>query len=161
MAQLFPPNANAFAKWSIIGGLILVVLLVWVMAAYARIANDRVGVPVAQPVAFSHRLHAGELGLSCLYCHTSVDTAAFAGIPSTETCMSCHTQIRVGDPQLAVVQASWDTDTRIAWNRVHDLADHVFFDHSAHINSGIGCSECHGPVPVSYTHLTLPTTERV
>ncbi|MBS3965802.1 MAG: cytochrome c3 family protein [Truepera sp.] len=146
MAQLFPPNANAFAKWSIIGGLILVVLLVWVMAAYARIANDRVGVPVEQPVAFSHRLHAGELGLSCLYCHTSVDTAAFAGIPSTETCMSCHTQIRVGDPRLAVVQASWDTDTRIAWNRVHDLADHVFFDHSAHINSGIGCSECHGPV---------------
>jgi hypothetical protein len=66
MPQLFPPNANAFAKWSIIGGLIFAVVLVWVMAAYARIANDRVGVPVEQPVAFSHRLHAGELGVSCL-----------------------------------------------------------------------------------------------
>jgi hypothetical protein len=146
MPQLFPPNANAFAKWSIVGSLIFLVALVWAMAAYARIANNRVGVPVEQPVAFAHNLHVAQLGIDCRYCHTSVETSAFANIPPTETCMTCHSQIRVGTPQLAVVQASWDTDTRIAWNRVHKLGDYTYFNHSAHINKGIGCSDCHGRI---------------
>ena len=146
MPQYFPPNANAFAKWLVIGGGAFVVLLMIVMAFYARTTNNAVGVPIAQPVAFQHNLHADQLGLDCRYCHTSVETAASAGMPGTETCMTCHSQVRVGSPALEVVQASWDSGAPIAWNRVHDMGDYVYFDHSAHINSGVGCSDCHGDV---------------
>ena len=146
MPQYFPPNANAFAKWLIWGGLVFTVLLVTSLTVYARSANNRVGVPVPQPVAFSHQLHNGQLGIDCRYCHTSVEVAASANIPPTETCMTCHSQIRVGSPQLAVVQASWETNEPILWNRVHDLGDFVFFNHSAHINKGVGCSTCHGRI---------------
>lgn len=146
MPQYFPPNANAFAKWLIWGGLVFTVLLVTALTFYARTSNNRVGVPVAQPVAFSHQLHNGQLGIDCRYCHTSVEVAATANIPPTEVCMTCHSQIRVGSPQLAVVQASWDSGEPIPWNRVHDLAEFVYFNHSAHINKGVGCSTCHGRI---------------
>jgi hypothetical protein len=144
MPQYFPPNANAFAKWLIWGGVVFTALLAVSLTVLARTHNNRVGVPVAQPVAFSHQLHNGQLGIDCRYCHTSVEVAATANVPPTETCMTCHSQIRVGSPQLAVVQTSWDTNTPIAWNRVHRLADYVYFNHSAHINKGVGCSTCHG-----------------
>ncbi len=146
MPQYFPPNANAFAKWLIWGGFVFTALLATALTVYARTANNRVGVPVAQPVAFSHQLHNGQLGIDCRYCHSSVEVAATANIPPTETCMTCHSQIRVGSPQLQVVQASWDTDEPIVWNRVHDLAEFVFFNHSAHVNKGVGCSSCHGRI---------------
>jgi hypothetical protein len=144
MPQYFPPNANAFAKWLIWGGVVFTALLAVSLTVLARTHNNRVGVPVAQPVAFSHQLHNGQLGIDCRYCHTSVEVAATANVPPTETCMTCHSQIRVGSPQLAVVQTSWDTNAPIAWNRVHRLADFVYFNHSAHINKGVGCSTCHG-----------------
>jgi hypothetical protein len=146
MPQAFPPNSNAFAKWLLIGGGVFFVLLITVMAFFARTSNNAVGVPVSQPVSFQHNLHAGQLGLDCRYCHTSVEVEASANIPPTETCMTCHSQIRVGDPALSAVQASWDNGTPIEWNRVHDLADYVYFNHSAHVNSGVGCSTCHGAV---------------
>ncbi|MDR9390923.1 MAG: cytochrome c3 family protein [Trueperaceae bacterium] len=146
MPQSFPRNANAFAKWLVLGGSVFVVALMIALAFYARVTNNAVGVPVDQPVAFQHNLHAEQLGIDCRYCHTSVEVEATASVPPTETCMTCHSQIRVGDPQLAAVQASWDTGTPIQWNRVHDLADYVYFNHSAHINSGVGCSDCHGSV---------------
>ncbi len=146
MPQTFPKNANAFAKWLVVGGGVFVLALMIALAFYARTTNNAVGVPVSQPVAFQHNLHAGQLGLDCRYCHTSVEVEATSSVPPTETCMTCHSQIRVGDPALAVVQASWDTQTPIEWNRVHDMADYVYFNHSAHINSGVGCSDCHGSV---------------
>jgi len=146
MPQSFPPNANAFAKWLVVGGGAFVLLLMIVLAFYARTTNNAVGVPVEQPVAFQHNLHAGQLGLDCRYCHTSVEVAASANLPGTETCMTCHSQIRVGAPALEVVQASWDEQRPIEWNRVHDLADFVYFNHSAHVNNGVGCSSCHGAV---------------
>ena len=146
MPQYFPPNANAFAKWLIWGGLVFMVLLVTSLTVFARTANNNVQVPITQPVAFSHQLHNGQMGVDCRYCHTSVEVAASANVPPTEVCMTCHSQIRVGSPQLAVVQSSWDNDEPIAWNRVHDLADFVYYNHSAHINKGIGCSECHGRI---------------
>ncbi len=166
MPQLYPRNINAFAKWSVIGGAVFVALLMIVLAIYARTTNNQVGVPVEQPVGFQHSLHAGQLGIDCRYCHTSVEVAASANIPATETCMTCHSQIRVGAPALENVYASWgtvDTDgdgawdafrsqgapgagEPIAWNRVHDLADFVYFNHSAHINGGVGCSSCHGRI---------------
>jgi len=146
MPQTFPKNANAFAKWLVVGGGVFVLALMIALAFYARTTNNAVGVPVSQPVAFQHNLHSGQLGLDCRYCHTSVEVEATSSVPPTETCMTCHSQIRVGDPALAVVQASWDTQTPIEWNRVHDMADYVYFNHSAHINSGVGCSDCHGSV---------------
>lgn len=146
MPQDFPRNANALATFLVIGGGVFVVLLVTVLTYYARTTNNQVGVPVAQPVAFQHNLHAGQLGLDCRYCHSTVERSAVAGVPATETCMTCHSQIRVGSPQLEVVQASWDTGRPIAWNRVHDLADFAYFNHSAHVDNGVGCSTCHGRV---------------
>ena len=146
MPQYFPPNANAFAKWLIWGGAVFTALLATALTIYARTSNNQVGVPVVQPVSFSHQLHNGQLGIDCRYCHTSVEVAASANIPPTETCMTCHSQIRVGSPQLEVVQASWDTGTPIAWNRVHNLPDYAYFNHSAHINKGVGCSSCHGRI---------------
>ena len=107
MPQYFPPNSNAFAKWSVWGGIIFIALLVTALAFYARVSNNKVGVPVAQPVAFQHSLHAGQLGLDCRYCHSTVEVSSSANIPPTEVCMTCHSQIRVDAPQLAVVQASW------------------------------------------------------
>ena len=144
MPNYFPPNSNAFAKWLIWGGVIFTALLATSLTVFARTTNNKVRVPIEQPVAFSHALHNGQLGIDCRYCHTSVEVAASANIPPTETCMTCHSQIRVGAPQLSVVQASWDNNEPIQWNRVHDLADFVYFNHSAHINKGIGCSNCHG-----------------
>jgi hypothetical protein len=144
MPNYFPPNSNAFAKWLIWGGILFIALLATSLTVFARTFNNKVRVPVAQPVAFSHALHNGQMGIDCRYCHSSVEVAASANVPSTEVCMSCHSQIRVGSPQLANVQQSWDTNTPIAWNRVHDLADFVYFNHSAHINKGMGCTECHG-----------------
>jgi cytochrome c peroxidase len=146
MPQYFPKNANAFLTWLVVGGGVFTVLLMVVLAFYARTANNAVGVPVEQPVAFQHNLHSGQLGLDCRYCHTSVEVEASANVPPTETCMTCHSQIRVGAPALEVVQASWDQQLPIEWNRVHDLADFVYFDHSAHVNNGVGCTTCHGDV---------------
>jgi hypothetical protein len=146
MPQIFPPNANAFAKSALIVGVVFVGLLIVALPIYARTMNNAVRVPVAQPVAFPHNLHTAELGIDCRYCHTSVEVAASANVPATETCMTCHSQIRVGDPQLALVADSWASGRPIEWNRVHDLPDFVFFDHSAHINQGVGCSTCHGRI---------------
>lgn len=146
MPQYFPPNANAFAKWALWGGTAFVVLLVTALTFYARVNNNNVGVPVAQPVNFPHNLHVAQLGLDCRYCHTSVETSNTASIPPTETCMTCHSQLRVNTPQLQAVTQSWNDQTPIVWNRVHQLADFVYFNHSAHVNNGVGCSTCHGRV---------------
>lgn len=146
MPQLFPPNSNSFVRWTILAGTVFLVLLVTALTVFARTSNNRVGVPVQQPVEFQHDLHAGSLGLDCRYCHSTVETSNFATIPSTETCMTCHSQIRVGSPQLAPVQRSWDTGTPIEWIRVHDMPDFIYFDHSIHVAKGVGCSSCHGQV---------------
>lgn len=105
-----------------------------------------VGYSPEQPVPFSHALHAGELGLDCRYCHTTVEEAATAAIPPTETCMNCHTQIAADSPKLAVVRESYATGEPIPWVRVHDLPDFAYFDHSAHVTRGVSCVECHGRV---------------
>jgi hypothetical protein len=100
----------------------------------------------AQPVPFSHAHHVGGLGVDCRYCHTSVDKSAVAGIPPTKTCMNCHSQIWSQSPALEPVRESFRTGTSIEWTRVHDLPDFAYFDHSAHVNKGVGCSTCHGRV---------------
>ena len=99
-----------------------------------------------QPVPFSHAHHVGGLGIDCRYCHTTVETSSFANIPPTKTCMNCHSQIWSTSPTLEPVRASFRTGESIRWTRVYDLPDFVYFNHSIHVNKGVGCESCHGRV---------------
>ena len=107
--------------------------------------TTQVDVAREQPVPFSHKHHAS-LGLDCRYCHTTVEEAGFANIPPTRICMNCHSQIWSDAPMLEPVRQSWATGKSLEWTRVHDLPGFVYFDHSIHINKGVGCSTCHGEV---------------
>lgn len=147
MSQLFKKRANSIAKLAIFGGIGLVVLIAGGLFGFAR--SDfwtAVEVPREQPVPFSHQHHVGGLGIDCRYCHTSVEQSSFAGIPPTETCMTCHSQVWKDAPVLQPVRDSWQTGAPIKWTRVHDLPDYVYFDHSIHVNKGVGCATCHGQV---------------
>ena len=105
-----------------------------------------VGYRPDQPVDYSHKLHAGELGMDCRYCHTSVEKSQEAIIPPTQTCMNCHNIVGTDEEKLALVRESWETGNPIEWVRVHMLPDYAYFDHSVHVNSKIGCASCHGRV---------------
>jgi hypothetical protein len=159
MAQIFHRSSNGLARlvpWAfafLVSGV--------VVAAYrinqgsfitdVRVAKD-------QPVPFSHKHHVGDDGIDCRYCHTSVETSPFAGLPATEICMSCHSQIWPDADVLEPVRESWRTGRSLRWTRLHDLPDFVYFNHSIHINKGIGCSTCHGRVdemPLEYKVNTL------
>lgn len=159
MAQIFHRSANTLAKVSIFGGLLLVggVLVVAYTMDRGAYATD-VGMAKDQPVPFSHKHHVTDDGIDCRYCHTSVETSAFAGLPPTETCMSCHSQIWTNATLLEPVRASFRTGQSLAWTRIHDLPEFVYFNHSIHINKGIGCASCHGRVdqmPLTFKVNTL------
>lgn len=125
------------------GGLIYVVLVVWF--GFSPKTTD-VGYAPEQPVPYSHALHVGQLGIDCRYCHTTVEKAAFAAIPPTQTCMNCHSMIRTQSEKLTPVIRSNATGMPIEWIKIHDLPDYVYFNHSAHVSRGIGCVSCHGRV---------------
>ena len=105
-----------------------------------------VGYAPEQPVPYSHALHAGELGIDCRYCHSTVETAAHAAIPATQTCMNCHSHIKTQSEKLKLVRESWETGESVPWIRVHDLPDYVYFNHASHIRVGVSCVSCHGRV---------------
>lgn len=147
MAQIFHPSMNKIAHLSIFGGGGFLVVLVLSGIGLSRSPyNTKVGVPKEQPVPFSHEHHAVELGIDCRYCHTSVEKSSFAGIPPTHTCMSCHSQIWTNSPLLEPVRASYAKQEPLKWNRLHSVPDFVYFNHSIHINRGINCNICHGPI---------------
>ncbi|MDQ3458223.1 MAG: cytochrome c family protein [Deinococcota bacterium] len=147
MPQVFPKVSNSVARYGILGGVVFLAALLTFIAMFNRSSfATGVGQPIEQPVHYSHALHVGELGLSCLSCHTSVQDGPFAGIPPTHTCMSCHSQILTDSPELELVRESYAENVPIAWNRVHNLADFVYFEHSAHVNKGVACVNCHGRV---------------
>jgi hypothetical protein len=106
----------------------------------------RVGYAPEQPVAFSHEQHVGKLGMSCLYCHTNVERSPHASVPSTQTCMSCHTQIKADSPLLSPARESWASGDPLEWKRIHKVPDYAYFNHALHINRGVGCVSCHGQV---------------
>jgi hypothetical protein len=147
MSQIFHHSANTLARMTIaalIGGAGLVG---WAAYELSDSAYETRQTQVReQPVPFSHAHHAGGLGLDCRYCHTTVETSSFANIPPTKTCMNCHSQIWTTSPTLEPVRASFRTGTSIQWTRVHDLPDFVYFNHSIHVNKGVGCETCHGRV---------------
>src|SRR4249919_3578548 len=159
MAQIFHRSTNTISRVSVFGGLGIIVVLVATLAAINRSSYvTEVGVARSQPIQFSHKHHVGDDGIDCRYCHTSVETSASAGMPSTEVCMSCHKQIWADSPYLEPVRASFKTRKPLEWVRVHDLPDFAYFNHSIHVNKGVGCSTCHGRVdqmPIAYQASTL------
>ena len=147
MPQIFHRSTNTFSKLSIFGAVFILAALAAMTAAINRSSYvTQAGVPREQPVPFSHQHHVNGVGIDCRYCHTSVESAAFANIPPTKTCMNCHSQIWASSPTLEPVRESFRSDRSIPWTRVHDLPDFVYFDHSIHVNKGVGCSTCHGRV---------------
>lgn len=147
MAQIFHPGANSLVRLSIVGAVVTVAALGVGAGLFAR-SSFATGVDVArdQPVPFSHKHHVTGLGIDCRYCHTAVEVSSYAGIPPTATCMNCHSQIWVDSPMLEPVRSSWQTGESLQWNRVNDLGDFVYFNHSIHLTKGVGCSSCHGRV---------------
>src|SRR6266849_8186469 len=162
MAQIFHRSANLIARASLLGvaalgGVALTAVLVVARSPY--ITNQRV--TRSQPIQFSHKHHVGDDGIDCRYCHTGVESSAYAGIPPTKTCMNCHSVLFNNVGYLEPVRESYRTDKSIEWVRVHRLADYVYFNHSIHINKGVGCSSCHGQVnqmPLVFQASTLQMT---
>ena len=147
MPQIFHPSTNAFAKATIFGGVFVVAAVAWLWSVLVRSSYmTKVDVVRDQPVTFSHDHHVSGLGIDCRYCHTTVEKSAYAGMPSTETCMGCHSLVWKDSPQLAPVRESWRTGKPLAWTRVYDLPDFVYFNHSIHLAKGVGCESCHGRV---------------
>src|SRR5438874_12884636 len=130
MAQIFHPSTNTISRLSIVGTLLAIPALSVAVYAYNMTYGLNLDVPLNQPVPFSHKHHVGDDGLDCRYCHTSVETSAVAGLPPTETCMTCHSQIWANAAILEPVRASYRTGQSLAWTRVHDLPDFVYFNHS-------------------------------
>ena len=147
MTQIFNSSTNTIAKFTIFAAVFLLAGLGWVCGALNRSSySTGENVTRTQPVQFPHDHHTAGLGIDCRYCHTSVETAAFAGIPSTEICMNCHRIIWADSPALAPVRESFRTGQPLSWTRVHDLPDFAYFDHSIHVAKGVGCVSCHGRV---------------
>jgi hypothetical protein len=159
MSQIFHRSTNTIARVSIYGAVFLLAAMgyaVYELSASPYITD--VNVAKDQPVPFSHKHHVGELGLDCRYCHTAVETSSSAGMPPTQTCMTCHSQIWVNSPMLEPVRASYRDDKSIEWIRVNAVPDFVYFNHSIHVAKGVGCTTCHGPVgdmPLTWRANTL------
>ncbi len=147
MAQIFHRGANNIAKISIVVAILLAGLAFYVYTQIAR-SSYFTGryLEIQQPIQFSHKHHAGDDGIDCRYCHTSVETSYSAGIPPTQTCMNCHNQLWSDSPYLEPIRASYRDNKPLEWQRVHDLPEFSYFNHSIHIAKGVGCSTCHGQI---------------
>jgi len=147
MSQIFHRSTNTLSRATIFGAVFIVAALGGV--AYIVQGSPFVtyaGVRKPQPVPFSHQHHVAGLGIDCRYCHTSVETSSFAGIPPTKTCMNCHSQIWTNAQLLEPVRASYRSGESLQWTRINQLPDFVYFNHSIHVTKGVGCNTCHGPV---------------
>jgi hypothetical protein len=159
MAQIFDRSSNALARMSLVlTGLIVIALGVTLDSLQRSPWVTRQGQRPDQPVPFSHKHHVQGLGLQCQYCHVTVEKSSYAGIPPTKTCINCHSQIWTNAALLEPVRKSWATGESLVWTKVHDLPDYVYFNHSIHVNKGLGCASCHGRVdlmPLMYQQNTL------
>jgi hypothetical protein len=159
MAQIFHRSTNTISRVSIYGAAFIVAALGYLAWAITQSPYfTAVNVPRQQPVPFSHKHHVTDDGIDCRYCHTSVEKSSFAGIPSTHICMSCHSKLWANSPMLEPVRMSYQSDKSLEWTRVNALPDFAYFDHSIHINKGVGCTTCHGPVgemPLTWRANTL------
>jgi hypothetical protein len=159
MAQLFHPSSNVIAKASVVAVALIVGGLGYIIYAVNQSAYyTNINVARQQPVPFSHKHHVTDDGIDCRYCHATVEKSGFAGIPSTHTCMSCHSKLWLNSTMLEPVRTSYATNVSLEWTRVNTVPDFVYFDHSIHVNKGIGCTTCHGPIgemPLTYRANTL------
>ena len=153
MPQVFQPPSVFGLKLFLLGAL-LAVAVAWITLYKALPARGGPLTP-QQPIAFSHKHHAGDDGIDCRYCHSSVEKSSFAGLPSAQVCLTCHSQLFSDAAILEPLRESARTGRPLRWVRVHDLPDFVFFNHSIHIAKGIGCFDCHGRVD------RMPRIERV
>jgi hypothetical protein len=159
MAQIFHRSTNTISKVTIygavfiVGGLGYLIFAVNQSAYYTNVNEAR-----QQPVPFSHKHHVTDDGIDCRYCHTTVEKSPYAGVPTTQICMSCHSKLWLNSSMLEPVRSSYAKDVSLEWTRVNALPDFVYFDHSIHVNKGIGCTTCHGPIgemPLTYRANTL------
>ena len=146
MALIFPKSLDKYVK---IGGGLLGVLALGGVGAYAYFSHPLVmdtGYSPVQPVPYSHKLHVGQLGMDCYYCHNTVFKSSYAALPATETCMNCHVRVKPQSARLEKVRDSYATGQSIPWVKVHKLPDYVFFNHQAHVTAGVSCVSCHGRI---------------
>lgn len=146
MSHLFPKSANKLPLQIIIYLGVLATLATAGVTYYMTPKYTRVGYAPVQPVPFSHALHAGQLGLDCRYCHSNVDKSAHSNVPTAQTCMNCHNQIKPTSPLLAPVRDSYASGAPVPWVWIHQTPDYAYFNHSAHVNRGVSCVECHGRI---------------
>ena len=146
MSAIFPKWTNRLPLLVIVGGGLMATAVTAGVWYYFTPKYFRVGYQPVQPVAFSHKTHAGQLGMDCRYCHSAVEKSWFSNIPSASTCMNCHSQVLKDDPRLALVRESAATGKPIPWVQIHRVPDFVYFNHSVHVTRGISCVECHGRI---------------
>ncbi len=157
--QIFHRSSNVIARASIYAGIFTLAGVLWACIQFQRSPYvTYAGIARPQPAPFSHEHHVAAIGIDCRYCHTSVETSSFAGIPPTKTCMNCHSQIWTNAAYLEPVRESFRSGKSLVWNRVNDLPNFVYFDHSIHVTKGVGCNTCHGPVdrmPLMFNYASL------
>jgi hypothetical protein len=146
MSAIFPKWTNWLplalgVGAALVGGAVTAGVTIYVTPKYYR-----VGYQPVQPVPFSHKIHAGQLGLDCRYCHSYVEVSGHSNFPTTQTCMNCHSQVQKNNPKLQPVRDSWASGVPIAWVKIHNVPDYAYFNHSAHVNRGVSCVVCHGKV---------------
>jgi hypothetical protein len=146
MPQLFHPSTNTLSRITIVGVLLAVPLISTAIYGANLTFGINLKVPIDQPIPFSHKHHVSDDGIDCRYCHSSVEKSPSAGMPATQICMTCHSQIWTDSPNLARLRESFQSGEPIEWARVHDLPDFVYFNHSIHVKKGISCVSCHGRV---------------
>ena len=146
MAQIFPKRANILPILSLVGALLGSVVLIFLVWYYFSPEFTVVGYQPEQPVEYSHRLHAGQLGMDCRYCHNWSENSSHANVPPTQTCMNCHTQVKAQSLKLLKVRQSWATGEPIEWVKVHHLPDYASFSHAVHVQNNVGCETCHGRI---------------
>jgi hypothetical protein len=159
MPQIFHRSFNTLSRVSLAAGAALVIVLgcaLYVVGWSPYVTQADIA--RVQPVPFSHEHHVNRLGIDCRYCHTGAESSPVAGVPPTKTCMNCHQEIWFGSQTLEPVRASFRSAESIAWKRLHNLPQFVYFDHSIHVNKGVGCVSCHGRVdqmPLTYQTQSL------
>ncbi len=146
MSNLFPKSANKLPLQILLFLGITAGIVSAGITYYATPKYTRVGYAPTQPVPFSHALHAGQLGLDCRYCHSNVEKSGHANVPTAQTCMNCHNQIKTDSPLLAPVREAYETGGSVPWVRIHQAPDYVYFNHAVHVARGVSCVECHGQI---------------
>jgi hypothetical protein len=144
--QLFPKWFNYLPIIVLVGLTLILGITIHLFWFWFSPKHLEVGYQPKQPIPFSHELHVNQVGMDCRYCHSNVEVSGHSNIPTTETCMNCHKTIKVDSPAIKTLTEYHNQKKPIDWVKVHMLPDYVYFNHAAHVNSGVSCVQCHGNV---------------